>query len=401
MEFVKKDFEIKDIYCSYLNFYSKKFMEFNLLCLIMCNYISDGTDGHCDFDNLVQVLKKIGLPQLALKLEALEKKWNEENDDRIFINELDGKTGNSRYMETCKEDLTDVNGARRKVCLPYFINPSSMGLCVIINQETFSQRSKKTGLDNRYGTNIDRDMVKITFASFGYNVLIFQDLNYVMFITKLQQTIQNEVRREHSSFILCILSHGKRDEVYCTDGFSFKIEEIEKLMLGQTCPALLGKPKILIVQACQGEDTLQAMELEEELVLDGDSRARMVSPVADLTTFISSYPGYASLRNYMTGSWFIQTLCKQLLQQGHLAPLHDIFISVTDELNKKCFTASRIMTTPLYKSTNTKKLLLPYIPEMRSAAAKKLLEKALFEEVYNEYLIKKVCMPFYKRSRNL
>ena len=58
---------------------------------------------------------------------------------------------------------------------------------------------------------------------------------------------------EADSFILALFSHGANGEVYGTDFKPVSIENtIKRAFDGRNCPALSGKPKLLIIQACQG-----------------------------------------------------------------------------------------------------------------------------------------------------
>jgi len=72
--------------------------------------------------------------------------------------------------------------------------------------------------------------------------------------------------RDHSAydaFVLVILSHGNKDGVYGIDGSSepakdarrvgfVLLDEITALFDGSKCESLRGKPKMFIIQACQG-----------------------------------------------------------------------------------------------------------------------------------------------------
>ena len=59
--------------------------------------------------------------------------------------------------------------------------------------------------------------------------------------------------READSFILALFSHGAQGQVL---GIDFKAVDIEKVIKaafdGNNCPFLAGKPKLIIIQACQG-----------------------------------------------------------------------------------------------------------------------------------------------------
>jgi len=64
----------------------------------------------------------------------------------------------------------------------------------------------------------------------------------------------DERRKNNQSrvFILCILSHGEKGVIYGADGKSVQVEELEKLFDGWQCNQLAGRPKLFLIQACQG-----------------------------------------------------------------------------------------------------------------------------------------------------
>ena len=72
-------------------------------------------------------------------------------------------------------------------------------------------------------------------------------------IKKKLEILQQENHRKHDLLLVCILSHGAKGFVLGTDMQQVNIEEeICYLFDGDSCPQLLGKPKIFIIQACQG-----------------------------------------------------------------------------------------------------------------------------------------------------
>jgi len=52
--------------------------------------------------------------------------------------------------------------------------------------------------------------------------------------------------------MLCILSHGAKGAVYGSDGNLVQVEYLEELFDGQSCNQLAGRPKLFLIQACQG-----------------------------------------------------------------------------------------------------------------------------------------------------
>lgn len=92
--------------------------------------------------------------------------------------------------------------------------------------------------------------------------------------------------------------------VYGANSVRVNLQDIQNTMAS---PRLLYKPKVLIVQACQGNETIRA----ERLAMDGPS-ARNSPAYSDLLVCVSAVPGFTSFRDTERGSWFIQIMCKKI-----------------------------------------------------------------------------------------
>jgi serine/threonine protein kinase len=145
------------------------------------------------------------------------------------------------------------------------------GLCVIINQEIFETVINFLLIDNIYfnahsfigvnffqegnnrtGTNFDEDSLKCVFMQLGFDVRIFKDLK----AKNLCYCVEDLARQDFSSYaslVVCILSHGDEGVVEGVDGESIKINALKYKFNSNDCPTLNGKPKIWIIQACQGK----------------------------------------------------------------------------------------------------------------------------------------------------
>lgn len=154
--------------------------------------------------------------------------------------------------------------------------------------------------------------------------------------------------------VVCILSHGFEGHVYASDTVAMKIERIEQLL---AAPTLLRKPKLLIVQACQGEETQELMasssdvgELESDGPVEVKTKTALVDVNAadednhplrcDMCVAMSTIPGYVSYRNTVHGSWFVQTLCEVMTKshQRYASIIARYFIS--DSIVNKCVSYS-------------------------------------------------------------
>ena len=63
-------------------------------------------------------------------------------------------------------------------------------------------------LETRLGTDVDRDRLSETFNSLGFTVYIAGNLTHIDLLETVASAIKKFVKKEHSCFVLCVLSHG-------------------------------------------------------------------------------------------------------------------------------------------------------------------------------------------------
>lgn len=141
-------------------------------------------------------------------------------------------------------------------------------------------------------------------------------------------------RTQHDGdcFVCCILSHGSKHGVEGTDGCLVSGADIYDPFNGIFCPSLINKPKVFFIQACRGtwyhqpvkvqadgykEEKAGEEEEEEEENVEADVMENTIPAEADFLVARSTVKGYYSFRNSSNsssgpGSWFIQSLCKQM-----------------------------------------------------------------------------------------
>ncbi|CAH1175948.1 unnamed protein product [Phaedon cochleariae] len=257
----------------------------------------------------------------------------------------------------------------------YDIDPNKPGVVLIINQESFytdiHQEYKdllppdtREQLVSRKGTEKDKEELQRVFTRFGFRVLVAENLNHIDMVRKIKDVI-NGIEDESSLFI-CILSHGDKGVVYGANSCMVKINKIQEIMHKVNKNKLAGKPKVLILQSCQGQECQKLEESEEEcdqdhISLTTDGPAPLLR---DMITFYASIPGYAAIRSKKTGSWFIQALCNQMIQVGNRFHFADICTRTAHEVTKQVWLKDKDKKamTPLLESTLLKAF---YLPPMR------------------------------------
>eukprot|EP00094_Tigriopus_californicus_P011603 TCALIF_11208-PA protein Name:"Similar to Caspase-1 (Spodoptera frugiperda)" AED:0.30 eAED:0.30 QI:0/-1/0/1/-1/1/1/0/343 len=198
---------------------------------------------------------------------------------------------------------------------------------IIFNHATFSENKMR----RRNGTEKDRDQLTETYESLGFSVKTYEDptrqeIDNVMRLLK-------ELKVKLACLIIAILTHGQLEDGQWTIHSHDKTYNLDTVivdpLLPRNCSALAGQPKIILVQACQGEDTDAGTPLKTST--DGPqthfpkTTNYTIANYSDFLLAYSSYKGHFSFRNN-NGSWFIQDLCKAIHESRDGEAFHSILL---------------------------------------------------------------------------
>jgi len=133
--------------------------------------------------------------------------------------------------------------------------------------------------------------------------------------------VNRTASRNHSDnecILVAILSHGKMGYIHARDSF-YSLESIWRPFATDKCPTLAGKPKLFIIQACQGDRTDPGYPVLQPEIEESDYCSYVncrIPTHEDFLIAFSTIPGFCSWRNTVEGSWFIQSLCEELTSHG-------------------------------------------------------------------------------------
>ncbi|XP_041660146.1 caspase-8-like [Cheilinus undulatus] len=274
------------------------------------------------------------------------------------------------------KDVLSPDRKRPKQDDQYQLNSQPTGLCVIINNENFMDG------DVRRGTNNDAESLAEVFSWLGFRVLMCKDqtkdqmdqtLTCLASLSDLSQLHQLDIKEwsnsgftdlqgspEHGdAFICCLLSHGRKGVVLGIDRESLSIKQITRTFKATDQSALTGKPKVFLIQACQGGLTQRGVLLRD-LEAD-DSQSLYIPEEADFLVAIATVEDHAALRHTIDGGWFIQSLCEQL-KEGCVRgeDITTILHHVNDEVGQRegSVQPGKIKQMPEVRFTLRKRLVL-------------------------------------------
>ncbi|XP_031790537.1 caspase-9 isoform X2 [Piliocolobus tephrosceles] len=227
-------------------------------------------------------------------------------------------------------DVGAPESLRGNADLAYVLSMEPCGHCLIINNVNFCRES---GLSTRTGSSIDCEKLQRRFSSLHFMVEVKQDLT---------------AKASHLQF---------PGAVYGTDGCPVSVERIVNIFNGTSCPSLGGKPKLFFIQACGGDQKDHGFEVASTSPEDKSSGSNPEPDATpfqdDLRTFdqldavsslptpsdifvsYSTFPGFVSLRDPKSGSWYVETLDDIFEQWAHSEDLQSLLLRVANAVSVK------------------------------------------------------------------
>ncbi|CAJ1079436.1 hypothetical protein EPR50_G00117820 [Xyrichtys novacula] len=213
----------------------------------------------------------------------------------------------------------------------YPMTAAKRGFCLIINNCDF--KKSKHNLQERLGTDVDERSLIQVFKWLGFEVEIKRDCKKEEILSVVQELASRD-HRDMDCLVCCILSHGEKDSVYGVDGLTVDLTELKEPFSGSRCGSLVDKPKLFFIQACQGKRQQTPVYVETDgpgnSQFATDARRDSIPSDADFLLAMSTVPYHVSFRERNNGTWFIQSLCQNLVQ---MVPSGHDLVSILTKVN--------------------------------------------------------------------
>jgi len=130
----------------------------------------------------------------------------------------------------------------------YRMTSRPRGNCLIVNNINFEGEI----LPTRKGSDEDANRFDQIFRQLGFETIMTRNLTAEQMREKFKE-LSRACKPEHDALFVFILSHGSEHGIYGTDGIEVYLEsEIISCFDNRNCKAMIGKPKVLVIQACRG-----------------------------------------------------------------------------------------------------------------------------------------------------
>ena len=203
------------------------------------------------------------------------------------------------------------------------------GYVLVINNEKFKDQF-------RYGSSADVKSLKSFFIDeVGWRFKLVENKT----ATEMEKIVKDASEKDFSSysaFFLVILSHGNENGILGTDKEEVNVEGLLRNFTCEKCPTLAGKPKIFILQACRGSNDDIGCSIQRDALVEKYSSMIRIPDFSDFLVCFPCAPGYTSLRNVSTGTYFIQILVhifKLFYAKEHIVDMMlrvNYMVSITD-----------------------------------------------------------------------
>ncbi|XP_061791212.1 caspase-8-like isoform X2 [Nerophis lumbriciformis] len=248
----------------------------------------------------------------------------------------------------CSEHV--LPASKKKKDEQYRITSCPVGVCLIINNLNFQDGTTRTGSERdartrfegrwrrqpsavgltRHG-HIRADCLAEVFSWLGFRVLMCEDQtkqqmeDTLEFFSSLNDAakpqdlnvkefrdgafvVPQDAPNHGDVFVCCVLSHGAKGVVCGVDFQTVPIKGITRTFKARDRSPLTGRPKVFLIQACQGSLPHRGVSLPEHLTDD----SQFIPEEADILVAVATVEDYTAMRHKTDGSWFIQSVCRHL-----------------------------------------------------------------------------------------
>ncbi|XP_067932925.1 caspase-6-like [Watersipora subatra] len=281
-----------------------------------------------------------------------------------------------RLVTVREKKIKDLYTNKDKV---YQMSKKRRGRALILNMKTFQQSTRH---DTRRGSDIDYANLEKLLKDLKFDVAKTQteltDLSFEKILKEIQEETSREEHYRLGMFVLVIMSHGTDGEMLLDHHAKyFSLVSIRDSLSPRRFPAMAGKPKLIIVQACSGDrfDYGDLQELPDSEISrtptavklcveqqassstppvtaakgtaglpsfvpcsDYDQPPRSARPtvlnVDDFFIMKSSCESYRSIRSTTHGSWFIRMLVATFYKHACHRDIESLFKIVQKRVRK-------------------------------------------------------------------
>ncbi|KAL6088832.1 hypothetical protein STEG23_000693 [Scotinomys teguina] len=211
-----------------------------------------------------------------------------------------------------------------------------------LHEESYRMQSKPLGICliiDCIGN--DTEYLQETFSSLGYCVQAFlfpmaEEISHI-----LHRFSHLPKHKDYDSFVCVVVSRGgSQNMIGVNQAHSgFSLDSVKRMFMGDTCPSLVGKPKLFFIQNYEvlgGQSEDSSLEVDGPAIKDLDAKALdpspcLVHPEADIFWSLCTADVSQLEQPSSSSSVYLWNLSQQLKQERK-RPLVDLHVELTDKV---------------------------------------------------------------------
>lgn len=205
--------------------------------------------------------------------------------------------------------------------------PHGLAIIIIIDEVMFTPGVDAPQPPSSNVASMDRTSLSLTLQYLGYSVETYTNLTAAE-ITRKMKTIAARDHMAYDSFICCIIGCGTEEGVYGSDGEVAPLQEVVASLKGNSCPTLVGKPKMFFFQLDQGDAVDEGAQILTKSLETDTPAGETVPSEADVFFAYAAVKGYQAYSDNL-GSYFIRTLTDVFTEKAQLLHLADMLTEVS------------------------------------------------------------------------
>ncbi|XP_066535011.1 caspase a-like [Hoplias malabaricus] len=236
----------------------------------------------------------------------------------------------SALIPSSLQFIEDIIRKERHNVYPVLDKSKRKRLALLINNVEFHSADMK-----RNGALRDEENMEKLLRALGYHVVKHSNLSGKQMDDALKSFAARPEHSESDSTFVVIMSHGKRDAIL---GVRFGPENLNDVLPVDNiythlntanCQALIDKPKVILIQACRGNENGGAWvsDSEADNAWDMESDAWRHKE-KDFISLLSCTPDTKSYRHRENGSLFIGFLVEIFNANAHKDHIEELFRQV-------------------------------------------------------------------------
>ncbi|KAK4872526.1 hypothetical protein RN001_014555 [Aquatica leii] len=204
----------------------------------------------------------------------------------------------------------------------YVMTKNKLGKVYIFNQMTF----KISILQPKVGHIKDCNDIEEAFQSLKFDVIKYNDLTYKGILKKLSNIAKMDYS-EYGCLIVFVLTHGNDDGKIFAQDIAYYPDVYWNTF--NESSTLTHKPKLIFIHSPVDEET-DCVRVEPARSIP---TTYSIPEVPDILLMYSCFDTFISWRSFVTGSSFVQSICKEFKQRAENTDLLTLLTFINREMS--------------------------------------------------------------------